>query len=153
MSVLELKIPPPVVGLLTAALMYGASRALPEAAIAIPLRVVWAVVLAAAGLAIDLSALLAFRRHRTTVNPLSPQRASRIVTSGVYCFTRNPMYLGMLLLLTAWAVVQGNAAAFLGLPLFVLYITAFQIQPEERVLSAQFGAPYLQYLQQVRRGR
>ena len=151
MSVLELKIPPPVVGLLTAALMYGVSRALPEAAIAIPLRVVWAVVLAAAGLAIDLSALLAFRRHRTTVNPLSPQRASRIVTSGVYHFTRNPMYLGMLLLLTAWAVVQGNAAAFLGLPLFVLYITAFQIQPEERVLSAQFGAPYLQYLQQVRR--
>ena len=51
MSVLELKIPPPVVGLLTAALMYGASRALPEAAIAIPLRVVWAVMLAAAGLA------------------------------------------------------------------------------------------------------
>ena len=151
MSVLELKIPPPVVGLLTAALMYGVSRALPEAAIAIPQRVVWAVMLAAAGLAIDLSALLAFRRHRTTVNPLSPQRASRIVTSGVYRFTRNPMYLGMLLLLTAWAVVQGNAVAFLGLPLFVLYITAFQIQPEERVLSAQFGAPYLQYLQQVRR--
>ena len=48
-------------------------------------------------------------------------------------------------------LVQGNAAAFLGLPLFVVYITAFQIQPEERVLSAQFGAPYLQYFQQVRR--
>ncbi len=151
MAALDLKIPPPVVGLAVAGLVYGIARLVPEAGFDHPLRPWVALVIAVTGLAIDLSALNAFFRHRTTANPLSPQRSSSVVTSGIYRFSRNPMYLGMLLLLTAWAVWRGNGAAFLALPLFVLYITVFQIKPEEQILRAKFGAPYEAYLRRVRR--
>jgi len=104
-----------------------------------------------AGAAFDLSGLLAFRASRTTINPLQPQRASALVVGGVYRFTRNPMYVGMALFLLAWAVYLSAVLPFLGPLLFALYITRFQIQPEERVLKALFGAGYLAYAARVRR--
>lgn len=90
------------------------------------------------------------RRH-TTINPLSPRKSTALVTGGVYRFTRNPMYLGMACLLTAWAVWLAALLAFAGPVLFVLYITRFQIRPEERVLTELFGLPYTDYTQRVRR--
>ncbi|MBF5002864.1 methyltransferase family protein [Diaphorobacter caeni] len=151
MAALELKIPPPLVGIATAALMYGVAQWVPAAAFAPPARVGLAALIAICGVAIDLSALYAFHRHRTTVNPLAPERTSVIVSNGVYRFTRNPMYLGMLVLLLAWCVWLANAAALVGPALFAGYITRFQIFPEERILLANFGEPYLQYMRRVRR--
>jgi protein-S-isoprenylcysteine O-methyltransferase Ste14 len=74
-----------------------------------------------------------------------------MVTSGVYRHTRNPMYLGMLCLLGAWAAWLGNAAALLGLPAFVAYMNRFQIAPEERALAQRFGAAFDAYAARVRR--
>lgn len=151
-SALDLKIPPPLVGIVCAGLMYGLARWLPQAALdADAVRQPLAFLLGVCGLALDVSGLIAFHRHRTTVNPLAPGRSSAVVTDGVYRVTRNPMYLGMLVLLLAWCVWLGNLAALLGPVLFVGYITRFQIIPEERILQAKFGEPYAQYLQRVRR--
>jgi protein-S-isoprenylcysteine O-methyltransferase Ste14 len=107
--------------------------------------------LAAAGLGLDLAGLLAFRASRTTVNPLAPQRSRVLVTRGVYRITRNPMYLGMALLLAAWALALGSAWAAAGPLAFGLYITRFQIGPEERALQALFGPAYADYCRRVRR--
>ncbi|QNP47721.1 methyltransferase family protein [Diaphorobacter aerolatus] len=151
MSALDLRIPPPIIGLATAALMYGLAVAIPSAAWSHALCPWLAGGFALVGIAIDLSALWAFHRHRTTVNPLSPDRTTRIVSDGIYRLTRNPMYLGMLGLLLAWAIWLANMAAWVGPVLFVAYITRFQIIPEERILHQKFGAAYAQYRQRVRR--
>ena len=151
MSSLELKIPPPLVGLTVAALMWLAAAMVPA------LTVDWAASrwLAAGllliGLAFDFAGLWLFVKARTTVNPLSPQNTTSIVRSGVYSLSRNPMYVGMLCLLSAWAVYLQSGAALLLLPVFVFYIDRFQIQPEERFLMSQFGSDYESYRASVRR--
>ncbi len=109
------------------------------------------VLLVVVGFAFDLLGLLAFRASQTTVNPLKPERASALVTSGVYRFTRNPIYVGMCFLLLAWAVYLSALLPFAGPLVFVLYITRFQIQPEELVLVQLFGEQYAQYTTRVRR--
>jgi len=150
---LEHKIPPPVVGLACAGLAWWLAHMAPTFALQLPGRLALAValLLAAAGLAFDLWGLWAFRRHRTTPNPMAPERARTVVQTGPYRFTRNPMYLGVALQLLAWCFYLGNPLTLLALVAFVAYITRFQILPEERALAQRFGEPYLQYLRSVRR--
>ena len=115
------------------------------------LRSVVVTLLAAAGAAIDFLAVLAFLQRKTVINPFEPQKASTLVTSGVFRLTRNPMYVGLLLLLTAWALYLWSLWPALGPVFFFVYVSRFQIIPEERILKEVFGAPYQQYLQKVRR--
>jgi protein-S-isoprenylcysteine O-methyltransferase Ste14 len=91
-----------------------------------------------------------FRQAKTTVNPLKPH-ASSLVTWGVYAISRNPMYLGGLIMLLGWAIFLSNALAFLFLPIYVLYLNRFQITPEERVLTSLFGQTYVAYQARARR--
>jgi protein-S-isoprenylcysteine O-methyltransferase Ste14 len=148
---LELKIPPLLVALILGALMWLVAHLTPGLTAALPFGGVVAGAVLLAGVAVVLAGVVAFRRARTTVDPLHPDHASSIVTGGIYGLTRNPMYLGFLFLLAAWAIWLGNLPAALGLPAFVKYMNRFQILPEERFLSSKFGAPYVAYLQQVRR--
>ena len=148
---LELKIPPPVVAVLSAVVMYGIGRLAPAAELGIPVRTPIVMLLVAVALCILLLSLLSFRRHATTTNPMAPSGASSLVRSGVYRFTRNPMYLGMLLALTAWAVWLSNWLGFFVLAAFVAYITRYQILPEERALAAKFGSAFNEYASRVRR--
>ena len=110
-----------------------------------------AVALALIGQGISIAGIVAFRRARTTINPLKPAAASALVRSGVFRFTRNPMYLGLLLTLVGWAVWLWNPASLLFLPVFVLYIDRFQIGPEERALTTLFGAEFAAYRTSVRK--
>ena len=110
-----------------------------------------AVLLVGVGLAICLAGVVRFRRAKTTVNPLTPETTTAMVTSGVYRFSRNPMYLGFLLALTGWAVFLSHALAFALLPAFVLYMTRFKILPEEWVLAAKSGHQFTGYSHSVRR--
>jgi len=131
--------------------MWSVSALGPQFPIATGPKYAAVAILAVAGVAFDLLGLLAFRAFRTTVNPLKPERASAMVTSGVYRVSRNPMYVGMVLLLLAWAVYLSALLPFAGPPIFVLYITRFQIQSEERVLKGIFGEEYSAYAARVRR--
>lgn len=148
---LDKKIPPPVVAALIAAAMWGASALGPPLGLSSGTGHAAAAVLVAAGMAFDLLGLFAFRRARTTINPLKPERTSALVTGGVYRITRNPMYVGLSLLLLAWAVYLGALSPFAGPILFALYVTRFQIQPEEQVLKTIFGEEYAIYASRVRR--
>jgi protein-S-isoprenylcysteine O-methyltransferase Ste14 len=148
---LELRIPPPVVGLAVAAGMWAAAHIPPILQLPRLVRLAAAAVLGVAGIAVALGGVWSFRRAKTTVNPLKPETSSALVSTGVYAFTRNPMYLGMALVLIAWAVYLSNVWSLAGPVLFGLYITRFQIIPEERVLDGLFGKSFAEYKKQVRR--
>lgn len=92
-----------------------------------------------------------FRKASTTVNPLQLEKSSQLVTNGIYRFSRNPMYVGFLLILLAWALFLGSAIAFLLLPVFLALITKVQILPEESMLEEIFGEEYINYKKRVRR--
>ena len=85
------------------------------------------------------------------MNPTKPGTTSSLVTDGVFRLTRNPMYLSLVLYLLGWAAYLSNWLALLLVPMFVLYINELQIKPEERALSALFGAEYASYKTDVRR--
>ena len=148
---LELKVPPPVVALLIATAMWAVARSTvdPDALTALRLPLTFG--LAAIGAVFDLSALLAFHRAKTTVNPMKPGATSAIVQSGVYRFTRNPMYVGLVCFLCAWATYLWSGWALIGPLAFVGYISRFQIAPEEETLARLFGEDYLAYKAKVRR--
>lgn len=149
---LELKVPPVVVWLVAAAGVWTVDRLLPSASIAFPAQRWAALAVAVAGAAIAVRGVLVFRRHGTTVHPNRPERASTVVTGDVFSLTRNPMYLGLCLALLGWAVGVGSPlGALLFLPAFVVYLTEFQIKPEERALRTNFGDDYERYLSSVRR--
>jgi protein-S-isoprenylcysteine O-methyltransferase Ste14 len=145
------KIPPPVIALVCAGLAWAFAHFSPGFNYPLPFRLPVAVVLVLAGFGLDLSGLLAFRKANTTLNPLSPDRSTAIVQSGPYALTRNPMYLGMAIVLLGLCVYLENPLTVICVGIFVGYITRFQIIPEERLLLGKFGEPYAQYMRAVRR--
>ncbi len=151
MRSLELKIPPLVLLLLSVVLMYALAIVLPQWRLPLPYKSALALAWAGAGGVVAALGVWAFRRQRTSVNPVQPEAASQIVRSGIFRYSRNPMYLGFALLLMGWALWLAHPVAFAVVPLFVLWLHAFQIKPEERILLQKFGAPYAQYLREVRR--
>lgn len=148
---LELRVPPPAVGLVFAGAMLAMARLVPGLSFALPGRRFVVAALVALGVAMALAGVVAFRRQRTTMNPLTPGAASSVVTGGVYRLSRNPMYLGFLMALAGWALYLSNAASVLLLAGFAAYLTRYQIKPEERALLAKFGPEFAQYLARVRR--
>ena len=151
LQALELKIPPPLVALCVALMMWLTSWIVGPADLPRLLRVGAALALLVVGLGLDVAGLASFLHAKTTINPLRPAATSALVVSGVYRITRNPMYVGMLLVLLGWATYLGNGAAYLLAPLFVFYIGRFQIVPEERMLADKFGADFAAYRARVRR--
>ena len=103
------------------------------------------------GVACSVLGVASFRLARTTVNPMTPDATTALVVSGIYRVTRNPMYLGFLLLLLAELVWLSNPVAFLVAPAFVLYLNRFQIGPEEIALRSRFGEAFNSYAAHVRR--
>lgn len=148
---MKAKIPPPVQGFVAGFIMWLLARAAPLATFDFPGRGKLAVALMALGLLIDLIAIASFARAKTTVSPLRPDNASSLVTGGLYRFSRNPMYAGLLILLIGWFFRLGAASPAVILALFVAAITILQIKPEERALEAKFGEPYRDYKRRVRR--
>ena len=151
MRALELKIPPPLLALLIAVAMWGISLATSRFEISAAFRYAAVILIALVGFGFAISGVRAIRRARTTISPIKPEAATSLVTSGVYRFTRNPMYLGLSLVLLAWAVFLSSAWAVLGPVAFVLYMNQFQIAPEEKVLSKLFGQAFAEYQSKVRR--
>lgn len=151
MRSLELKIPPAALGHLLGLLMWVVTRGVPALGFTLPASRIIAGILAAAGVMIALLGVFSFRRARTTVNPLRPESASVLVVSGIYRVTRNPMYLGMLLVLLGWGVFLANALALLFAITFIPLMNRLQIAPEERILAATFGSDFFAYQSAVRR--
>lgn len=135
---LETRIPPPLVMLVLGAVAYGISHFAPSATFHLPFSTVAAAILVITGLALNILPKLLFRHSNTIVNPLQPGRTTRLITSGIYHYTRNPMYLGHAAILSGWTLHLGNSISLVVVPAFVIFITRFQIVPEERALGAMF---------------
>ena len=151
MSKLELKVPPVLVVFAVAALMYGVAQVLPQIGLEHDNRLALRFIFIAFAGFLGITAVISFRKARTTVNPASPRRTSRLVTTGIYHFTRNPMYLGLAWGLIAWGVHLDSYYAIACVWLFVSYITRFQIIPEERILASSFTDEYSKYCRRTRR--
>ena len=145
------RIPPPILMLLGAGLMWALDHWMPLGQwTSAPWNRLGGLV-AAVGIAIAVAAFARFRKAGTTVNPVDPSKASRLVTDGIFRVSRNPMYLGLLLLLIGWAVWLGSVSPLVVPPLFVVVITLVQIIPEEQALGQRFGEQYLSYRRSVAR--
>lgn len=154
-SKLELKIPPLVLMAISAALMYLSAWLGTQFW---PLQE-WhfsgaetvALALVAFGVVVAMAGVLKFRKAGTTVHPVNVEQTATLVQSGIYRFTRNPMYLGFLLILVGWALWLEHPLTYPWVIGFVIYLNRFQIAPEERWLEQKFGSQFIDYCQQVRR--
>ena len=108
-------------------------------------------VLLVLGVIIGILGVTEFSRRSTTVNPHKPQKTTTLVRSGIYRLTRNPMYLGMAIILLAGMVKFGNGINIIVIPLYIWVMNTIQIQPEEEVMEQKFGQKYLAYKKEVRR--
>jgi protein-S-isoprenylcysteine O-methyltransferase Ste14 len=144
-------IPPPVITLALGAAIYLTTRAVDLAPFAFDGQRYVAIALLIAGLGVDAISVAAFFRAKTTVNPLAPAKAGKLVVSGFYKLSRNPMYLGMLLILVAAFVFLGEAVNAAYLAAFVILMNEMQIKPEEKALEEKFGDDYRAYKKRVRR--
>jgi len=148
---LELKIIPPVQLIISAGLMISLAANLPQYHfnLSISLSIITLLILVAS--AIGILALYDFHKHQTTFHPHTPEKTSKVVDTGVFAYSRNPMYISLVLILIALGIYLQNYSSFTIIVLFIWYITQFQIIPEENMLDKLFPNDYQAYCQKVRR--
>ncbi len=151
MPSLQLRIPPAAQLVLCALLMWGLASVTPGLGLDRDLQVWLYRGLTVCGGLVVIFGWWDFRRARTTVDPTRPHKASSLVVTGMYRFSRNPMYLGFLFLLLGWAAFLDSGFSLLLLPLFVVSLTHLQIKPEEGALRDRFGEEWEAYARRVRR--
>jgi len=150
-NILELKIPPVVVLLVLAIMMWFSAKNFPFLALNSGFNVVIAAVIAVSGCGMVMAGSRSFHRAGTTVNPMKPETTTSLVTEGVYRFSRNPIYLGLAIILSSWGIYLSDLLSLIFVCFFIIYMNHFQIQPEERILQKLFGACFERYKHQVRR--
>ena len=134
-----------------ASLMFGLAYYFPQSHFALPFSFILIIFLLAIASIIGVLALYDFHKHKTTYHPHTPEKTSTVVDSGIYAYSRNPMYLALVLVLFALALYLKNFICFAVIPLFIYYITRYQIKPEEEMLNKLFPIDYHVYSQKVRR--
>ena len=148
---LDNRVPPPLVVVLIGMAMAAIAWFTPAIEIGSKVRFVDGGIAIALGALVVVQGARTFWRNKTTINPVDLDNASSLVTSGVFRFSRNPMYVGFTAMLVGWAVCLASPWVLLGPVAFVLFTNRFQIIPEERVMRAKFGQAYDDYRAQVRR--
>lgn len=151
MSTLELKLPPLVLTLLTGAVMWIVSSLLPETKYRPSWGTITTLMLFCAGILFVFLGAYEFKKAKTSLDPRAPNQSSKLVTSGVYRLSRNPIYIGFFSILLAWFFYLSQNHLFVFPVLFVFYMNRFQISPEERFLDQLVGEQYAAYKKQVRR--
>ena len=150
MRMLETKVPPPIVAVAVGVGMWLISTAFPHEGQGLIPRLIAALAIALIGGAVAAAGAAAIRKAQTTVNPLHPEHTSAFVSNSIYRIPRNPMYLGLLLVLLGVAVFLWSVPALIGPLAFIGFIWRFQIVPEERILEQKFGPEYVEYKRRVR---
>lgn len=148
---MKLKVPPVIVVAITVFLMWVIEKYLPVEFLEFNAPK-WSIILTAIlGIACIVLGVIQFSVKKTTVNPHKPEDSTSLVSSGIYSISRNPMYLGMLILLVFYGLFLGDGLVFLMLPIFIWYMNSFQIKPEEEMMIELFGDEYKDYQKRVRR--
>ena len=143
------KIPPPIVTLIFGLCIYFSRPFFPE--FSSPLLISLSVISFVVGISVFVAAVSSFKKQKTTVNPISIDTASSLVISGIFKYSRNPMYLGMLLIIISFALYKASIISLILIPLFIFYINKFQIEPEEFEMRKKFGKEYEDYCKKVDR--
>jgi len=143
------KIPPPIIALICGISIYLSRPLFPEYSFI--LTDVFAVSFLLIGIITLITSVLSFKRQSTTINPLQPEKASSLVISGIFKYSRNPMYLGMLLILISMTIKFNFIGGILISSAFIAFITKFQIIPEEIILEKLFGDEFTYYKKKTRR--
>ena len=151
MPQLELRLPPPLIAVLTGLLMWISANWLAQPGFNDLTANVLGYGFCAIGALLLVPSILSFRTFTTTINPTRPEQSSQLITTGVFGISRNPIYLGMLLLLIGWWFWVSNLISLLLVVVFFAYMTRFQIIPEERALQSIFGERFASYRKRVRR--
>ena len=151
MSFLENKIPPPVILIVCLVLMWLISRETASLEIDSEVKLLASSFMFLLGVCIAVAGIVSFRKAKTTVNPLKPEEATHLVVVGVFKYTRNPMYLGMLCVTIGMVINLANLWASVMVLAFYLYISQYQIAPEERAMQKLFGDQFAGYTKRVRR--
>lgn len=148
---LELKIIPPIQFIISAGLMFSLNILFPHFYFSLQLNITITVVLVIVASLIGALALYDFHKHQTTFHPHTPEKTSKVVDSGIFAYSRNPMYVSLAVILVAFGVFLQNISSFIIVPIFIYYITRFQIIPEEKMLDKLFPNEYQAYCQKVNR--
>lgn len=148
---MSIRIPPPLQTAFWGFVMWGINYIFPDMSLTISGFENAGSFFIIIGMVILLISISAFIKARTTVNPINPEKASELVTGGLYRISRNPMYLGMLFLLIGWGFMLANPLSMIGIVGFIIVMNTLQIKPEERALDTIFGESYQAYKSKVRR--
>ena len=144
-----IKIPPPILVIILTSLVYFSSTKLEL--IYLPFRQIVSVIILVIGLIVIISPVVDFVKSKTTVNPVKFKNVNRLVTTGIYRYSRNPMYLGMILIIISTTVYYLNFLSIFSPLIFYIWINKFQISREEIFLEDKFGNEYLKYKSKTRR--
>ena len=144
-----IKIPPPLIVLTLIISIYFSSKKIDL--INMPLQLEISIFILSAGILIFVNPVLQFIKSKTTVNPIQFEDVNKLVTSGIFKYSRNPMYLGMLMIVLSTSIFYLNIYSILTPLLFILWINKFQIKREEEFLIEKFGDEYLSYKKKTRR--
>ena len=146
---IKTKIPPPLVALVHSFLIISTKNTFPK------VEIVWGFIIGSIsiifGLIVILSAIILFKKNKTTISPLNPSNATKLIVHGLYNFSRNPMYLGLLLVLSGISIIQNPIGGLLFISSFISYLNHFQIIPEENAMLDLFKDDFLKYKENVRR--
>lgn len=148
---LELKVVPVILMAIAVAMIWGLDWFLPHLRLMFPGQLACAFVLFVASGYLGLKGIWDFRQAKTTVHPHVPHKTSSVVSTGIYRYSRNPMYLALVLLLLVEGLVLKNWSMLFVVWGFIVYLNRFQITPEERALEIKFGQEYIDYKKRVRR--
>ena len=143
------KIPPPIVTLFFGLCIYLSRPYFPELSFSILNSL--STILFVLGITVFATAVSSFKRQNTTVNPISIEKASSLVVNGVFKYSRNPMYLGMLFILLGLTFKFNLIGGLLFTSLFMIFISKFQIKPEEAAMEKLFDQEWKDYIKNVRR--
>ena len=144
-----IKIPPPLIVLVLIVSIYFSSKKIDL--INIPLQLEISIFILSAGILIFINPVLQFIKSKTTVNPIQFEEVNKLVTSGIFKYSRNPMYLGLLMIVISSSIFYLNIYSILTPLFFYLWINRFQIKREEIFLTEKFGKEYLSYKKMTRR--
>ena len=146
---IKTKFPPPLVALTFGFLINYTKNIFPK--IEVKNEFIFGSFMIISGLIIILSATILFKKYQTTITPLNPSNATKLITDGIYKFSRNPMYLGLLFVLLGISTILNPIGGLFLIPLFILYLNFFQIIPEENAMVDLFKDEFLEYKKSVRR--
>jgi|TARA_B100000214_G_scaffold223541_1_gene162660 Putative protein-S-isoprenylcysteine methyltransferase len=144
-----LKIPPPLLVLVLVISNYFSSKKIDL--ILIPNQKLISFIILLIGVLILITPIFKFIKSKTTIDPIKFKKVNKLITSGIYKYSRNPMYLGLLMIVTSTSIFYLNIFSIITPIIFYCWINRFQIKREEIFLTEKFGNDYILYKTKTRR--